>query len=190
MPLLSKRHIAFLKILVTTMLWGTTYVLVRMGLTDLGPLMLAGIRYTLAGIILLPVLKVKNINIRNYKKNFWQLALLGILSFTIGNGSSGFALEYLPSTTVSFITNLSTPLVLLFSIFLLTEIPKAVQIAGVGLSLVGLVLYFSPQELSLNNLGYTILIISLLGFTFFTILGRFVARSREVPYLVQTAILF
>lgn len=89
MPLLNKRQTAFLRILLTTMLWGTTYVLVRMGLTDLGPLMLAGIRYTLAGLILLPFFKAKKINIRKYKKNFWQLALLGILSFTIGNGSSG-----------------------------------------------------------------------------------------------------
>jgi drug/metabolite transporter (DMT)-like permease len=190
LPLINKRQTAFLQIFFTTMLWGTTYVLVRMGLTDLGPLMLAGIRYTLAGLILLPVLKVKNINISHYKKNFWQLALLGILSFTIGNGSSGFALEYLPSTTVSFLTSLTTPLVLLFSIFILNEIPKVLQVAGVALSLVGLVMYFSPQRLVFDNPGYAILIISLLGFTFYSILGRFVARSREVPFLVQTAIPF
>jgi drug/metabolite transporter (DMT)-like permease len=152
--------------------------------------MLAGIRYTLAGLILLPVLKVKNIKIGKYRNNFWQLALLGILSFTIGNGASGFALEYLPSTTVSFLTSLTTPLVMLFSIFLLKEIPKVAQIAGVGLSLVGLVIYFSPQRLVFDNPGYTILIISLLGFTFYAILGRFVARSREVHFLVQTAIPF
>jgi drug/metabolite transporter (DMT)-like permease len=41
------------------MLWGTTYVLVRIGQADLGPMTLAGIRYTLAGFILLPFLKTK-----------------------------------------------------------------------------------------------------------------------------------
>lgn len=190
MPLLNKRKTAFLQIFITTLLWGTTYVLVRMGLTDLGPLMLAGIRYTLAGLILLPFLKAKNIRIRNYKKNFWQLALLGILAFTIGNGVSGFALEYLPSTTVSFLSSLTTPLVLLFSIFLLNEIPKTLQVVGVALSVVGLVMYFSPQNLAFDNPGYLILLFSLLGFTFYAILGRFVARSKEVPFLVQTAIPF
>jgi len=190
LPLLNKRKTAFLQIFITTLLWGTTYVLVRMGLTDLGPLMLAGIRYTLAGLILLPFLKAKNIRIRNYKKNFWQLALLGILAFTIGNGVSGFALEYLPSTTVSFLSSLTTPLVLLFSIFLLNEIPKTLQVVGVALSVVGLVMYFSPQNLAFDNPGYLILLFSLLGFTFYAILGRFVARSKEVPFLVQTAIPF
>lgn len=172
------------------MLWGTTYVLVRMGLTDLGPLMLTGIRYSFAGLLLLPFLKINHIKIGKYKKNFWQLALLGFLAFTVGNGSSGFALEFLPSTTVSFITSLTTPLVLLFSLLLLKEMPKTIQIAGVGLSVVGLVMYFSPQILDFHNPGYAILLISLLGFAFYAILGRFVARSREVPFLVQTAIPF
>jgi drug/metabolite transporter (DMT)-like permease len=118
------------------------------------------------------------------------LALLGILSFTIANGSSGFALVYLPSTTVSFVTSLTTPLVLLFGIIFLNEIPSALKIAGVGLSIVGLMMYFPEQTLSFNNPGYWFLLISLLGFAFYTILGRFVARSGDVPFLVQTSIPF
>lgn len=51
-------------------------------------------------------------------------------------------------------------------------------------------MYFSPEKLAFDNPGYTILIISMLGFTFYTVLGRFIARSREVPFLVQTAIPF
>ncbi len=190
MPVLSKRHTAFLQILTTTMIWGTTYVLVRIGQADLGPMTLAGIRYTLAGLILLPILKTRKIHIRDYKKNFWQLALLGLLSFTIANGSSGFALEYLPSNTVAFVTSLSAPLVLLFSIFFLSEIPNVIQIAGVGLSIVGLLMYFPPQDLAFDNPGYWFLLVSLLGFAFYTILGRFVARSGDVPFLIQTSIPF
>lgn len=190
MPVLIKRRTAFLQILTTTMIWGTTYVLVRIGQADLGPMTLAGIRYTLAGLILLPILKTRKIHIRDYKKNFWQLALLGLLSFTIANGSSGFALEYLPSNTVAFVTSLSAPLVLLFSIFFLSEIPNVIQVAGVGLSIVGLLMYFPPQELAFDNPGYWFLLVSLLGFAFYTILGRFVARSGDVPFLIQTSIPF
>jgi drug/metabolite transporter (DMT)-like permease len=188
--ILNKRKTAFLQILITTMLWGTTYVLVKIGLTELGPLTLAGIRYTLAGFLLLPFFFVYKIRIGKYQKNFWQLALLGIMAFTIGNGASGFALEYLPSTTVSFVTSLTTPFVLFFSFLLLKEIPNWTQLAGVGLSVIGLMMYFSPQNLDFKNPAYTILLLSLLGFTFYAILGRFVARTREVPFLVQTAIPF
>ena len=190
MPLLNKRNTAFLQIFITTILWGTTYVLVRIGQADLGPMTLAGIRYTLAGLILLPFIKFNKIQLKDYRKNYWQLALLGILSFTIANGASGFALVYLPSTTVSFVTSLTTPLVLLLGVFFLNEIPNAMKITGVGLSIVGLIMYFPSQTLSFNNPGYWFLLISLLGFAFYTILGRFVARSGDVPFLVQTSLPF
>lgn len=190
MPLLNKRNTAFLQIFITTILWGTTYVLVRIGQADLGPMTLAGIRYTLAGLILLPFIKLNRIQLKDYRKNYWQLALLGILAFTIANGASGFALIYLPSTTVSFVISLTTPLVLLLGIFFLKEMPDAMKITGVALSIVGLIMYFPSQTLSFNSPGYWFLLISLLGFAFYTILGRFVARSGDVPFLVQTSLPF
>ena len=190
MPLLNKRNTAFLQIFITTILWGTTYVLVRIGQADLGPMTLAGIRYTLAGLILLPYIKFNKIKLKDYRKNYGQLALLGILSFTIANGASGFALLYLPSTTVAFVTSLTTPLVLILGVFFLKEMPNAIKIAGVALSIVGLIMYFPSQTLSFNNPGYWFLMISLLGFAFYTILGRFVARSGDVPFLVQTSLPF
>ncbi len=190
MPLLNKRNIALLQILITTILWGTTYVLVRIGQFDLGPMMLAGIRYTLAGLILLPFIKSNNIHLKDYRKNYWQLAMLGILSFTIANGASGFALVYLPSNTVSFVTSLSTPLVLLLGVFFLNEIPNAMKIIGGALTIIGLIMYFPRQSLLFDNPGYWFLLISLLGFALYTILGRFVARSGNVPFLVQTSIPF
>jgi len=190
LPLLNKRNTAFLQIFITTILWGTSYVLIRIGQADLGPMTLAGIRYTLAGLILLPFVKYKNIHLNDYRKNYWQLALLGILSFTIANGSSGFALIYLPSTTVSFVTSLTAPLVLLLGVFFLNEIPNVMKISGVALSIIGLIMYFPSQTLSFDNPGYWFLLISLLGFAFYTILGRFVARSGDVPFLVQTSLPF
>ena len=190
MPLLNKRNTAFLQIFITTILWGTSYVLVRIGQADLGPMTLAGIRYTVAGLILLPYIKSKNIQLNDYRKNYWQLALLGILAFTIANGSTGFALVYLPSTIVSFVTSLSSPLVLLLGVFFLGEIPNAMKITGVVLSIVALMMYFPSRILSFNNPGYWFLLISLLGFAFYTILSRFVARSGDVPFLVQTALPF
>lgn len=190
MPHQNKRNTAFLQIFITTILWGTTYVLVRIGQADLGPMTLAGIRYGLAGFILLPFMKSNNIQLKDYRKNFWQLALLGILAFTIANGASGFALIYLPSTTVSFVTSLTTPLVLLLGVFLLNEIPNAMKIVGVALSIVGLIMYFPPQSLSFDNTGYWFLLISLLGFAFYAILGRYVARSGNIPFLVQTSLPF
>jgi drug/metabolite transporter (DMT)-like permease len=137
MSILSKRQIAYIQIFITAMLWGTTFVLVRMGLSDIGPLTLAGIRYTAAGLLLLPLLKLNGIQLMKYKDRFWQLAVLGVLAFTLGNGFVSTALIYLPSTSVSLLTNLSAPIVLLLGVVWLNEKPRPIQLLGVMLAWVG-----------------------------------------------------
>ncbi|MBM3138200.1 MAG: DMT family transporter, partial [Chloroflexi bacterium] len=158
---MSKRKIALIKVLITAMLWGTTYVLVSMGLEDMGPMILAGIRYTLAGFILLPVLKRNHLELREYKAYFWQLAALGVFSFTVGNGFVGFALEHLPSTSVSLMSNLSAPLIMIAGMAFLKESPAPIQIFGVLVVFAGMALYFNPREFAEFNIGYLFMAISL-----------------------------
>jgi drug/metabolite transporter (DMT)-like permease len=187
---LSKRKIALIKVLITAMLWGTTYVLVSMGLEEMGPMMLAGIRYTLAGLILLPVLKRNHLELREYKAYFWQLAALGVFSFTIGNGFVGFALEHLSSTSVSLLSNLSAPLIMIAGMAFLKESPAPIQILGVLVVFGGMALYFNPREFAEFNIGYLFMVISLLSFTAYNLLGRYLARSGAMPFLIQTTIPF
>lgn len=187
---MSKRKIALIKVLITAMLWGTTYVLVSMGLEEMGPMMLAGIRYTLAGLILLPVLKRNHLELREYKAYFWQLAALGVFSFTIGNGFVGFALEHLSSTSVSLLSNLSAPLIMIAGMAFLKESPAPIQILGVLVVFGGMALYFNPREFAEFNIGYLFMVISLLSFTAYNLLGRYLARSGAMPFLIQTTIPF
>lgn len=172
------------------MLWGTTYVLVSLGLQEMGPLMLAGIRYTLAGLILLPVLKSNHLDLREYKQYFWQLAALGVFSFTLGNGFVGFALEHLPSTSVSLMSNLSAPLIMMAGAFFLKETPAPIQVIGILVVFAGIALYFNPREFAGLNIGYLFMAISLLSFTVYNLLGRYLARSGAMPFLIQTTIPF
>ena len=187
---MSKRKIALIKVVITAMLWGTTYVLVSMGLQEMGPMMLAGIRYTLAGLILLPVLKRNHLELREYKAYFWQLAALGVFSFTLGNGFVGFALEHLPSTSVSLLSNLSAPLIMIAGIAFLKESPAPIQVLGVLVVFGGMALYFNPREFAEFNIGYFFMAISLLSFTAYNLLGRYLARSGAMPFLIQTTIPF
>lgn len=187
---MNSRHIALIKILFTAMLWGTTYVLVSIGLQEMGPMMLAGVRYTLAGLILLPILKINHLDLKKYRKYFWQLAALGLFSFTIGNGLLGFALVYLDSISVSLMSNLSAPLIMISGMYLLKELPTPVQILGVFVVIGGMALYFNPNDFATFNPGYLYMVISLLSFTAYNLLGRYLARSGKIPFLIQTTIPF
>jgi probable blue pigment (indigoidine) exporter len=116
------------------------------------------------------------------------MGLIGASAYTIGNGAMFWALQYLPATTVSFLMGVITILVLLGGIFWLKEIPTWMQIIGTLVTLGGMALFFSPGLKPGEPLGLAILSIGLLGFTLFGLLGRRVARDREVDTLTLTAI--
>ena len=178
---------ATVKLLLTAMIWASTFVLAQIAVEKIGPMTLAGIRFFLAGLALLAYLKVKRFDFSTLKGNWLQLFALGLLSFTIGNAATYYALQYLPSTTVSLLMNFVTPFVLMFGIIWLKEIPRPVQYAGIGMALGGTVIYFYPQHIPVANPGFIVLVFGLLGFAGYTILGRYMARNNKVHYLAQTA---
>jgi len=179
--------IASLKILATAMIWASTFILARVGVRAMGPLTLAGLRFFLAGLVLIVYLRIQHFDFSALQGQWGNLLLLGLASFTIGNGTIFYSSQYLPSTTVSLMMNFITPLVLLCSILFLKEIPQLIQFLGLGVALGGSLVYFSPQQLPLGNPGFLALIVGLFGFTAYTILGRAMARDLKVHFLAQTA---
>ena len=179
---------ATLQILITAILWGTTFVVVRIGVSEIGPLSMAGIRFFTAGLLLLPFLIMKRISTEEIKSNILPLALVGILSYTVGNGSLNYALQFLPATLVSFLMSFITPIILIFSIIWLKEFPTPVQIAGLVFVFFGVILYFYPQQIPFRVKGFGILMLGLLGFALQTTLGRFLARGKNIHTITLTTI--
>jgi drug/metabolite transporter (DMT)-like permease len=185
---LDSHHKATLQILITAILWGTTFVVVRIGVDEIGPLSLAGIRFFTAGLLLLPFLMLKKIPNEEIKRNILPLALVGILSYAIGNGSLNYALQFLPATLVSFLMSFITPIILIFSIIWLKEFPTPVQTAGLVFVFFGIILYFYPQQIPFHAKGFGILMLGLLGFALQTTLGRFLARGKNIQTITLTTI--
>jgi len=188
LPKLDPHKKAILQILITAILWGTTFVVVRIGVSEIGPLSLAGIRFFTAGLLLLPFLMLNRISTEEIKKNILPLALVGIFSYVIGNGALNYTLQFLPATLVSFLMSLITPIILIFSIIWLKEYPTPVQIAGLVVALFGVILYFYPQQIPFRANGFGILMLGLLGFALQTTLGRFLARAKNIHTITFTTI--
>ena len=185
---LDSNQKASLQILITAILWATTFVVVRIGVSEIGPLSLAGIRFFTAGLLLLPFLLMKRIPTKEIKSNILPLAILGILAYAVGNGSLNYALQFLPSTLVSFLMSFITPLILIFSIIWLKEFPSRVQIAGLVIAFFGVILYFYPQQIPFRANGFGILMLGLLVFALQTTLLRFLARTKNIHTITLTTI--
>jgi probable blue pigment (indigoidine) exporter len=117
-----------------------------------------------------------------------NMALLGVSAYLVGNGCFFLALQVVPSTTVSFLMGLIPLLVLAGSLFWLKENPTRWQVIGMVISLMGTGLFFLPGLQAQSWRGFPILGIGILGFGFFGLLSRSIARERKVDSLILTAI--
>jgi drug/metabolite transporter (DMT)-like permease len=122
------RFVAIVEGIIATLIWASSFVFVKMALADLGPLTVAGLRYFLGFLVLVPFV-VRNGNVDcPLPLSLWlRLFLIGLSAYTIGNGALFWGLQYLPATTTSFLMGL-LPLLILFSgIIWLKEWPVRCQ---------------------------------------------------------------
>jgi drug/metabolite transporter (DMT)-like permease len=92
----ATRQRAYSAWVVVCVLWGTTYLAIRIALETIPPLFLAGWRYVLAGAILLTVLRVRRERLPS--RSTWpHLAWLGFLLLGLGNGGVVWAEQTVPS---------------------------------------------------------------------------------------------
>jgi drug/metabolite transporter (DMT)-like permease len=78
------------------LIWGTTYLGIRVALETIPPLLMTGLRWSAAGALILGALAVRGVPFP--PRQAWpQLALLGILFMGVGNGGVVWAEQYIPS---------------------------------------------------------------------------------------------
>ncbi len=184
------RLVAMIEALVVNLVWASTFVFVKKGLeNNLTPLNLAGLRYFGGFLLLLPLMAFNGHRVKKISSSLWvRLFLIGVCSYLIGNGALFWGLQYIPATTGSFLLSLTPLPVLFLGIFWLKELPTRVQMAGVAIALAGGVMFFSPGLSAGDPLGIGVVTVGLIGFALFGILGREVARDRQVDTLSLTAL--
>ena len=87
---------AYLAWLAVCLIWGTTYLAIRIALETIPPALVGGLRYTIAGAILAAVLSLRGERLP--PTSYWGgLALVGGLMVAIGNGGVIWAEQWVPS---------------------------------------------------------------------------------------------
>jgi drug/metabolite transporter (DMT)-like permease len=175
--------------LVANLIWASSFVLVKIALEVMGPLIAAGMRFFFAFLILFPfMLRNKNIVLPRSMGVWSRLFLVGFSAYTIGNGALFWGLIYLPAVTASFLMSLLPLMIMFAGSVWLREIPSRWQILGVFVGFSGSALFFSSGLETGEPLGVALVGVALIAFMIFGILGRELARDRVVDTLTLTAI--
>lgn len=182
------RFLTAAELAVLPLLFGSTVVLAKLALVDLGPVTLAALRFALAALILLP-LAVRRAPVRLWPRSVWiRLAAMGITFYVMGNGSLFLGLKLVPATTAALLLSLTPLVVLILGIPWLHEVPTPLQLGAVLGCIAGSVLFFARGIDAGQPLGIGIISGGLVCSAAFTLLARGLARENSIDTLSLTAI--
>lgn len=91
------RALAYAAFAVVCIVWGTTYMAIRIAVETLPPLLLTGARYTAAGIIMLAIARFRGERIPRDRRTLANLLLIGTLMVAVGNLAVVVAEQWVPS---------------------------------------------------------------------------------------------
>ena len=189
---LSPHVRAVLQALLVTVLWSTSWVLIKIGLKGIPALTFAGLRYILAFLCLLPfaLRPQQRKALRALPVATWfRLIALGLLYYAVTQGTQFVSLSYLPAVTISLLLSFSSIIVAVLGIVFLNERPTLVQWVGVGLYLIGVIVYFTPLSLPRAEVvGLIVAGVGVLANALSSVLGRHVNRSADLDPLTVTVV--
>ena len=127
-------------------IWGSTWLLIKLGLVDLPPITFAGIRFVIACTILITLIRIRRITLPRARADWILLASSGILSFGLNYGLVFWGEQYITSGLAALLQATLPAFGLVFAHFHLpAERLSWSRIGGVVLGVCGVGVVFSNQ---------------------------------------------
>jgi drug/metabolite transporter (DMT)-like permease len=178
--------------LFVTVLWSSSWVLIRIGLDDedLPPITFAGLRYTVAALVLIgwasarPAIRAE---LGSLPWAMWRpLLVLGVVFYAVTQGAQFVAIDSQPAATTSLMLAPTPFLVAVLSQYSIGEAVRPRQILGAGLMVVGAFVFFAG-DLGATLIGMVASVIGLSANVMSSLLGRSINRRQHLSPLTITA---
>lgn len=160
--------------------WGTTYLAIRIGVAHIPPMLFAGIRWIFAGIIFVSVLRLSNKKLPKFN-DLKHIAIMGLLMLGFGNGLVVTGEQYISSGLAALlITTVPFWIVGFDSLASKKSVVNKYIAIGLLLGLLGVTAIFGDNWKDLLNKDYFIGVLSILGAVVAWSLGSVYSKHKKI----------
>lgn len=182
-----KKSVLILAFISIYIIWGSTYLLNKIAVTELPPFFLASIRFVVAGLLIFLIAKSLGKSLRITKKQFLNTIFLGFLFLSFGNGVVVWALRYVDSGFAALEISAQPLVILLMMLVLQGKKIQPMSILGVILGIIGIYLLISQKEIITKEnslIGILMIFIAMLSWAY----GSLFVKKADLPsnYFVNT----
>lgn len=154
---------AYLAWIAVCIIWGTTYLAIRIGVEDIPPMLFAGLRWIIAGSIFIFILKASGKSLPK-KENLKHIAVMGIAMLGFGNGLVVVGEQWISSGLAALLIT-TVPFWIVGMESVLPTGPKLnFQIVfGLLVGLIGVTLIFGSDWDDIFKIEYLLGVLSIFG---------------------------
>ncbi len=175
--------------LILCVIWGSTWLFIKLGLEDLPPLSFAGIRFVLAFAILAGLVAARRTRLPRRGADFALIAVTGLLAFGLNYGLLFWGEQHISSGLAALLQATIPAFGLVFAhLHLPGERLTTAKVAGVALGIVGVGLIFSNQLAIAGRMalwGSVAVVVGAVFVSYSNVLVK--ARGREIEPSVLAA---
>jgi drug/metabolite transporter (DMT)-like permease len=154
-------------------IWGSTYLGIRVALEGFPPLLMSGIRFLVAGTFLYGLARLRGIP--NPTAPQWRgAALVAVLLLGFGNGGVTFAEQWVTSSLTALALG-ATPIWAAFFAGFFGRWPSRMEWLGLTLGFAGLVILNLDGSMRASPLGALLLVLAPAGWALGTVLSKHVS---------------
>jgi drug/metabolite transporter (DMT)-like permease len=171
--------VPLLESILVVAIWSSSFPLVKIGLTELTPFQIAGVRYFGAFIALVPFLLTHSRGtLKRMPRRSWvRLAAMGLIAYPLGNSMLFWGLQSLHSTTSAFLLNAMPLATLALGVVWLNEKPTRLQLIGLVIALAGGVVFFGTRVPGAETVPIVVTLAGAACLAVFGVMAREFARD-------------
>ncbi|MDH1125192.1 drug/metabolite exporter YedA [Enterobacter quasihormaechei] len=151
-------------------IWGSTYFVIRIGVESWPPLMMAGVRFLAAGVLLLTFLLLRGHRLPPLRP-LLNAALIGLLLLAVGNGAVTVAEHQNVPSGIAAVVVATVPLFTLCFSRLFGIRTRKLEWLGIAIGLAGIIMLNSGGNLSGNPWAAVMIMIGSMSWAFGSVYG-------------------
>ena len=184
-----------MSVVAAAFVWGTSFTVSKLALRSIPPLSLAWIRFVLASAILLAWLVIRHEDLRLDRREFGAMMLGGILGYALNHIFENVGLALSTASEISLMMGVFPVLSLVVEGLVYHRRFSRIAVAGIALSVVGVVLIVNPRSLmgafeGKRLLGDGLIILSGICWAFYSILVKNLSRNSSASRTAMFQMLF
>ncbi|HEX8632956.1 MAG TPA: EamA family transporter [Pyrinomonadaceae bacterium] len=132
--------------LLLSLIWGSTWLFIKLGLQDLPPFTFAGVRFVVAACVLVCVIVVRRVPLPRARRDWLLIALTGVLAFAVNYGLLFWGEQRTSSGLAAILQTIIPAFGLVIAHYYLPDERITLwKVCGIALGIAGVGLIFSDQ---------------------------------------------